>query len=138
MTPAHWLRILVYQDLPGIWVARSLEHDIAVEGVTSEAAIDWILRIVSAHVEFDQRHGRSPLASFPEAPERYWQAFSEATPIRTISQQGRRHGSDERAIQIAVTHQRPSARFRLPQASSLAPFPSERTDSGRLPTLPAN
>ncbi len=110
MAPGHWLRVLLYQDLPGIWIARSLEHDIAVEGTTIDAAVDGILRIVVAHVEFDQRHGRSPLSSFPEAPGRYWAAFESATPLRTVtcSRNGYRSGTD-RQILIAFTQKRPVA-----------------------------
>src|SRR4051812_41970991 len=85
MTSSYWLRILLYQDLPGTWIARSLEHDIAVEGKTVDAAIDWILRIVLAHVDFDQRHGRPPLSAFPSAPQRYWNAFVGAAPLRTVA-----------------------------------------------------
>ncbi len=110
MAPGHWLRVLLYQDLPGIWIARSLEHDIAVEGTTIDAAVDAILRIVVAHVEFDKRHGRSPLSAFPEAPGRYWSAFESATPLRTVtcSRHGDRSGPD-RPILIAFTHERPVA-----------------------------
>jgi hypothetical protein len=110
MAPAPWLRILLYQDLPGLWVARSLEHDIVVEGTTVESASEWLLRIILAHIEFDRRHGRPPLSAFPQAPRRYWNAFVDATILRTVS--CGRDGSvtdPARVILIALTHNRPPA-----------------------------
>src|SRR5258706_11419164 len=111
MTAGHWLSILVYPNLPGMWAARSLEHDIAVEGNTRDAAIDWILRLVFAHIEFDRRHGRQPLSTFPEAPQRYWHAFAEAEPYRTVKKgrDGRRDESG-RGVLVALSHDRPPAR----------------------------
>jgi len=110
MAPAPWLRILLYQDLPGLWVARSLEHDIVVEGSTVESASEWLLRIILAHIEFDRRHGRAPLSAFPEAPRRYWNAFVDATPLRTVSCGRDGNVTDPASvIFIALTHNRPPA-----------------------------
>lgn len=110
MTPPCWLRILVYQNLPGVWVARSLEHDIAVEGDTSETAINRILEIVVAHIAFDRRHGRPPLSTFPEAPRRYWQAFGTAALLREVHWVGDEAGTDaRRCVLIALSDARPFA-----------------------------
>lgn len=110
MAPAPWLRILVYQNLPGIWVARSLEHDIAIEGPTRETAIDRILEIVFAHIAYDRRHGRAPLSTFPEAPWRYWQAFGAAAPLRSVPCLGDERGTgSDRRILIALADARPQA-----------------------------
>jgi hypothetical protein len=110
MTPAPWLRILLYQDLPGLWVARSLEHDIAVEGSTTDAVSEWLLRIIVAHTEFDRRHGRPPLSAFPEAPRRYWNAFVDATTFRTVHCGHDGNAIDPaRVILIALTRERPAA-----------------------------
>jgi hypothetical protein len=65
----------------GVWVARGLEHDLAVEGRSLESVVDSIHRLVNAHVDFDRRHGRAPLSPFPAAPSRYWQAFERAEPL---------------------------------------------------------
>ena len=123
MSQAPWLRILLYQDLPGLWVARTLEHDIIVEGRTVDEAIDAILRIVVAHVEFDQRHGRHPLSAFPEAPARYWTAFEASSHVRTVtcSPRGSTRGS-ARSVVIAVTQNRPVPGVFRP-ADGLAPLP---------------
>ena len=121
MTSRHWLRVLLYQDLPGVWMARSLEHDIAVEGPTTDAAVTWILRIISAHIDFDQRHGRPPLSAFPEAPQRYWQAFAAATRLKSITPHGdaATDGSDH-AILVALTLERPSNLSAKPAILDLA------------------
>jgi hypothetical protein len=110
MTPEPWLRILLYQDLPEIWVARSLEHDIAVEGSSIDEASEWLLRIILAHVEFDRRHGRPPLSAFPAAPRRYWNAFVDATTLRTVSCGHHEPPSNlALTILIALTYDRPVA-----------------------------
>jgi hypothetical protein len=77
------LRVLLFQKLPGIWVARGLEHDLAVEGRTPELVIDRIQRLVRAHAAFDYRHGRAPLSPFPAAPPRFWRAFERASLLPT-------------------------------------------------------
>jgi hypothetical protein len=65
----------------GVWVARGLEHDLAVEGRSLEAVVERIHRLINAHADFDRRHGRVPLSPFPAAPSRYWQAFERARPL---------------------------------------------------------
>lgn len=79
--PPFRLRILVFEDLPGVWTARALERDVLAEGRTMEAAVHAVLRIVRAHVDFDRRHNREPLSSFCAAPQVYWNAFTLATPL---------------------------------------------------------
>src|SRR4051812_18135139 len=75
------LRILVFPETYGTWTARGLEHDLAAEGRTIEAAVDTLLRIARAHVAYDRRHNREPLSAFAPAPERYWSAFNGATRL---------------------------------------------------------
>lgn len=77
------LRVLVFQRLRGTWVARGLEHDLAVEGRSLASVIDRIHQLVLAHVAFDRRHGRAPLSTFPAAPRRFWDAFERATRLPT-------------------------------------------------------
>jgi hypothetical protein len=79
------LRILVFEDLPGIWTARALEHDLLAEGRTMEAAVHAVLRIMRAHIEFDRRHNREPLSGFGAAPQVYWNAFTRALPLAWAS-----------------------------------------------------
>ena len=58
------LRILVFPETHGTWTARGLEHDLAAEGRTIEAAVDTLLKIARAHVAYDRRHNREPLSAF--------------------------------------------------------------------------
>jgi hypothetical protein len=75
------VRILVFEDLPGIWTARALEHDLLAEGRTIDSAVHALLRIIRAHIDYDRRHNRDPLSSFRAAPQTYWNAFTRATPL---------------------------------------------------------
>ena len=73
------LRIIVFPETTKAWTARSLEHDMAAVGRTAEAAVDALVRIVSAHLAYDMRHGHAPFAAFGAAPRAYWNAFAGAT-----------------------------------------------------------
>jgi hypothetical protein len=75
------VRILVFEDLPGVWTARALEHDIVAEGQSIETAIQAVLRMMRAQIEFDRRHSRDWLAVFAPAPSIYWNAFVRGTPL---------------------------------------------------------
>ena len=110
MLPPPWLRILVFQSLRGVWVARALEHDVAAEARSGEAAVSAVLQILFAHIDLDRRHGRAPLSAFPAAPERYRSAFATATPIRMMSSASRHSGGEDLHIAVAISHDVPSAR----------------------------
>jgi hypothetical protein len=75
------LRIVVFPETRRTWTARALDHDLAAEGRTVEAALDTLLRIARAHVEFDLRHQREPLSAFASAPPAYWNAFTRGTNL---------------------------------------------------------
>jgi hypothetical protein len=77
------LRVVIFEDMPGTWVAQALEYDIAAQGPTKEGAVEALLRILEAQVRFDCRHNREPLACFCAAPHQYWNAFARATPLET-------------------------------------------------------
>ena len=109
MLPPPWLRILVFQSLRGVWVARALEHDVAAEARSGEAAVSAVLQILFAHIDLDRRHGRAPLSAFPAAPERYRSAFARATPIRMMSSASRNSGGEDLPIAVAISHDVPSA-----------------------------
>ena len=81
------LRLVVYQDVPGVWVARGIEHDISAEGRTIGETVRTLLRMIQAHIAFDARHDRTPLSAFRPAPQSYWNAFGAATPV-PLSQLG--------------------------------------------------
>jgi phosphoribulokinase len=79
--PPCGLRIVVFPETHRIWTARALEHDLAARGRTVEAAIDTLVRLIQAHVEYDCRHNRKPLSAFAAAPKVYWTAFDRAAEL---------------------------------------------------------
>lgn len=81
MTVAKRLSIVLYQETPGLWVGRAIEHDLSAEGRTIGETVRAILRFVDAHSRFDVRHDRRPLSAFRPAPQAYWTAFDGGTPI---------------------------------------------------------
>ncbi len=110
MVSAIRLRIVLFEELPGTWVARALEHDIATEGRRMDLALRNTLGIVAAHVDFDRRHGRLPLSAFPPAPQRYWNAFAAGTPMPFASSESPLDTRiDHAQILVAIAHERPTA-----------------------------
>lgn len=75
------LRLVIFQEGPGCWTVRGLEHDLAGEGRTIGQAVRSVTRIVHAHTEFDRRHDHLPLCAFPPAAQSFWNAFAAGTPI---------------------------------------------------------
>jgi len=109
-SPLH-VRILVFEDLPGIWTARSLEHDIVAESRTIEMAIQAVVRIMRAHADFDRRHNRAPLTTFRAAPQMYWNAYRQGTPLEWASQLGLAFPGLTARISVAVATERPHTRI---------------------------
>jgi hypothetical protein len=120
-TPAPLrIRILLFQDLPGVWTARALEHDIVAEGRSMEAAMQAVLRIMRAHLDFDRRHHHEPLSGFPAAPQAYWNAFKRGTPIEWATLLSRTLPGVVSEISAAVAADRPLRTNRgvcLPESS---------------------
>ncbi|HMF98700.1 MAG TPA: hypothetical protein VKE96_30575 [Vicinamibacterales bacterium] len=81
------LRFVIFQDAPGLWVIRGLEHDLAVEARTIGQAVRSIARLVQAHTEFDLRHDHLPLSAFPPSAQIYWNAYAAGTQV-ALSQLG--------------------------------------------------
>lgn len=75
------LRLVVFRENEGRWIARGLEHDIAAEAATAGEAVRALLRIIEAHTAFDIRHNHVPLAAFEAAPQRYWNLYTAGTPV---------------------------------------------------------
>jgi hypothetical protein len=72
---------VVFQEQPGLWLVRGLEHDLGAEARTIGEAIRAAMQFVQAHTAFDIRHDHLPLAAFPPAPQKYWNAFAAGTPL---------------------------------------------------------
>ena len=113
MRAAPSLRVLLFQDLPGRWSARSLEHDFAVEGRSFDDVLDRILQLIFAHIDFDRRHGRAPLSAFAPAPARFWDAFQRARPHRLITRPSA-SGLSYGAILISISDERPAINRTIP------------------------
>jgi hypothetical protein len=109
MTPTR-LRIVVFPETTKSWTARSLEHDLEAVGRTAEAALDALVRVASAHIAFDIRHGRPPLSAFGAAPRSYWNAFAGASmstkPLEVVRTES--HGSF--SCSVTVTRNNPAIR----------------------------
>ena len=80
MTPKR-LRLVIFQEAPGLWLVRGLEHDLGAEAHTIGEAVRAAMRFVEAHTAFDIRHDHLPLAAFPPAAPKYWSAFATGTPV---------------------------------------------------------
>ena len=99
------LRVLIFEDVPGTWVAQVLEKDMAAHGPTAYAALAAVQLVLQAHVNFDTRHNlqrsrfpdawvalqahvnfdtrhnRQPLSRLKQAPDVYWRAYERAEPL---------------------------------------------------------
>jgi len=82
MTPTpKRLRLVVFQEEPGVWLVRGLEHDLGAEAHTIGQAIRAAMQFVQAHTAFDMRHDHLPLAAFPPAAQKYWNAYAAGTAV---------------------------------------------------------
>jgi hypothetical protein len=75
------LSLVVYQDVPGVWVGRGIEHDLTAEGRSIGETVRALLRMIQAHTAFDTRHDRAPLSAFRPAPQSCWNAFHGGTQV---------------------------------------------------------
>ena len=81
------LHVVLFQNMPGVWTARGLEHDMMSEARTIGQALRAMISLVDAHSAYDRRHRRAPLSAFGAAPQSCWNAFTSGTPV-TLSQLG--------------------------------------------------
>jgi hypothetical protein len=104
------LRIVVFPETTKAWTARSLEHDLEAVGRTADAALDALVRVASAHIAFDIRHGRAPLSAFGAAPRAYWKAFAGASlttkPLEVLRAESHGHFS----CSVSVAKDNPAIR----------------------------
>jgi hypothetical protein len=75
------LRLVIFQEEPGLWIVRGLEHDVGAEARTIGEAIRAAMRFVDAHTAVDIRHDHLPLSAFPPAPQKYWNAYASGTAV---------------------------------------------------------
>lgn len=108
VSPALRLSLVLYQETPGVWVGRGIEHDLSAEGRTIGETVRALLRFVDAHALYDARHDRPPLSAFRPAPQAYWNAFSAGTHV-SLAQLGAQ-APPEWEICVAIARNRPSFR----------------------------
>jgi hypothetical protein len=104
------LRIVVFPETTKAWTARSLEHDIEAGGRTADAALDALVRVASAHIAFDIRHGRAPLSAFGPAPRPYWNAYGGASMIDKPREVLRMEPYGPFACSVTLTKEHPAIR----------------------------
>jgi hypothetical protein len=75
------LTVVIFRE-EDTWVAQVLEHDMAAHGKTPYAALAAVQLVIQAHVNFDTRNQRVPLARLKRAPDVYWNAFKRAEPLQ--------------------------------------------------------
>src|SRR3954451_10150775 len=81
LTTPKRLRLVVFQEEPGLWLVRGLEHDLGAEARTIGEAIRSAMQFVPAPTAFDLRPDHLPLSAFPPAAQKYWNAYSTGTPV---------------------------------------------------------
>ena len=81
MTHPLELRVLIFEEDAGRWVAQALEKDMAAHGPTAYAALAAVQLVLQSHVNFDTRLERTPLSRLGRAPQPYWDAFERAEPL---------------------------------------------------------
>ena len=99
------LRLVIFQEAPGLWLARGLEHDLSAEARSIGEGVRALLRLVDAHTAFDQRHAHAPLSAFPPAPQVYWNAFAGGMEV-SLAQLGVAL-SDDWDVHVAFATRRP-------------------------------
>ena len=103
------LSVLTYPE-SRVWnTARCMEHDVMATGRTEELAVDALVKMLQAHIDFDTRHKRLPLSAFAPAPRLYREAFAESSRTWTFDGPTWSAGTPIR-IDVAVVPQKPVVR----------------------------
>ncbi len=107
----------MYPESPRRWAAQALEHDLTARGWTIESAVDTLVRLARAHVEYDRRHHHVPLSAFGAAPRPYWKAFTTASML-PLSAEVDLDGSIAAQVVTALTTENPVVSHSKPAAMS--------------------
>jgi hypothetical protein len=109
------LRLVIFQEAPGLWVARGLEHDLGAEARSIGGAVRAVLRLIEAHTAFDLRHSHAPLSAFTAAPQAYWNAYAGGLeiPLEQIGISTLPHNWE---IHLAFAGRQPSVERRAQEA----------------------
>ncbi len=75
------LRVLLFEDCHGVWVAQALEHDIAAYGSSVANVKAAFERTLYGYVQLDVTYRRTPLASLPQAPSEFWDTWDRVSSV---------------------------------------------------------
>jgi hypothetical protein len=75
------LRVLIIQQDDGLWAAQCIDHDIVAQGDSIKDAKKAFERTIVGQILFDIKHGNTPLAAFPPAPEELRKIFDQAEEL---------------------------------------------------------
>ncbi len=104
------LSVLAYPE-SRVWsTARCLEFDLMSSGRTADLAIDSLLKMIRAHVEYDARHHRPALSAFAPAPALYRQAFVKASGRWVLDGQAWFASGSSPMVDVAVVNEHPAVR----------------------------
>ena len=79
-------------------------------GRTMDVAVDALIKMIRAHVDFDYRHRRIPLSAFAPASRLYRDAFERASHTRFFDESPGSSVHVLTAIDVAVVAQDPAIR----------------------------
>lgn len=104
------LSILAYPE-SRVWsTARCLEHDLMASGRSADLAIDSLLKMIRAHVEYDTRHRRPALSAFAPAPALYRHAFANASARWELDASMWFSAESSPLVDVAVVKENPAVR----------------------------
>jgi hypothetical protein len=81
------LRVVVFEDR-GWWVAQCLEYDLCTSSKNLKDLPRQIASQLRLQVALDRKSGRQPFAALPQAPEKYWDLYEQATPHSVVELKG--------------------------------------------------
>jgi len=104
------LSVLAYPE-SRVWsTARCLEHDLMASGRSADLAIDSLIKMIRAHIEYDARHHRPALSAFAPAPALYRQAFVNARGRWVLDGEPWFPNDQSPVVDVAVVQENPAVR----------------------------
>ncbi|HEX8791484.1 MAG TPA: hypothetical protein VF765_11080 [Polyangiaceae bacterium] len=102
-----WVLVHPAEDLPGAWVAHSLEFDVVSQGTSAEHALRMVSEAVGLVLQEDVEQARDPYAR--RAPVEFWMQLQhmlehgESAPVAELLERARTATHCLIAIQMFVT-----------------------------------
>lgn len=79
-------------------------------GRTTDLAVDALLKMIRAHIDFDRRHQRQPLSGFVPAPRIYRDAFEKGQQRWIFHDMPPLSRNARTLVAVAVVQQNPAIR----------------------------